>query len=583
MELMRGLSLFMALLLLPSSSGDPEDYPKNYFRSPLGIPLSLSGNFAEMRDNHFHAGLDIRTNAQTGFRIYAAAEGWISRISVQGGGYGHALYLQHPNGYTTVYGHLERFEEPLASYVKEMQYSRKSFGVNLFPAAGQFRFAKGEVIAYSGNSGSSGGPHLHFEIRDSGTSEPLNPLLFGLPVEDQTRPRIFRIKVYASGPTAGAAIVSGRGDTLSVARPGRPASIGATEVSPGVYRLDSDAHVVAEGQVAFGIQAHDYHDGSQSRLGLYSISLRAGEQEIYRSTMERLNFSTQRYINAHLDYSERRNNRRWVQRSHLLPGNRLNYYQTERRGFMDIRQGDELPMLYSLSDAHGNTTSLAFSVTGADMKAPAPPVREGFYITRARAESFVMPGVIVRVPRGSLYEDIELSYSVSAPPSGVFSQSHNIHRASTPIHSAITVSLKADQLPVRLRPKALLARVSGGRLISSGGSYENGYVTGQTRAFGTYVLAADTVAPIVNPSNISDGDDLSRASSIRIRMSDELSGIATYSGQVDGEWVLFQYDPKRSLVYYNFDDRVGPGRHEFTFRAEDGRGNVKRYKAGFTR
>ncbi|MFT5143860.1 MAG: hypothetical protein ACI80V_000217 [Rhodothermales bacterium] len=580
---MRGLSLFLALLLLPSSSGDREDFPKDYFRSPLGIPLSLSGNFAEMRDNHFHAGLDIRTNAQTGFRVYAAGGGSISRISVQGGGYGHALYLQHPNGYTTVYGHLERFEEPLASYVKEMQYAQKSFEVELFPTAEHFRFVKGEVIAYSGNSGSSGGPHLHFEIRDSGTSEPLNPLLFGLPVEDHTRPRIYRINVYATDPRAGAAIVSGKGDTLSVARPGRPASIGASEVSPGVYTMDSGAHVVAEGQVAFGIQAHDYHDRSQSRLGLYTISLEAGEQEIFRSTMERLNFSTQRYINAHLDYSERSTNRRWVQRSHLLPGNRLNYYKTERRGFLDVRQGDELPMRYSLSDAFGNNTTLAFSLRGARMKAPAPPAREGFYITRARAESFVMPGVIVRFPRGALYEDIELSYSVSAPPSGVFSQSHNIHRASIPIHSAVTVSLEADQLPARLRPKALLARVSGQRLISAGGSYENGYITGQTRTFGTYVIAADTVAPVVNPSNISDGDNLSRASSIRLRMSDELSGIASYSGSIDGEWVLFQYDPKRSLVYYDFDDRVGPGRHEFTFRAEDGRGNVKRFKANFTR
>lgn len=581
---MRVLGYFLILFLLPHSPTGPDDYPQDYFRSPLGIPLSLSGNFAEMRSNHFHTGLDIRTNAQTGYRIYAAAEGTVVRVAVSGGGYGHALYIQHPNGYTTVYAHLERFEEPLASYVKEMQYAQRSFAVNLFPEAGRFRFVKGDVIAYSGNSGSSGGPHLHFEIRDTATSEPLNPLFFGLPVDDTTRPRIFRIKVYANGPTSSAAVVSSRGDTLATARPGRPASVEAEAgASPGEYRLARGARVVADGSVGFGIHSHDYHDRSQSRLGLYTIQLTADQLPIYRSEMERLNFSRQRYINAHLDYRERLVNRRWVQRSHLLPGNRLPLYQTERSGFLDVRPGDRVPMRYDLSDAAGNTATLEFELVGAPLPSPPVPRREGYLVSPDHAESLVMPGVIVRIPRGAIYEDVELMYSSAEPPRGTYSRRHNIHSATTPLHQWITVSLEADDLPVRLRPKALLARISGSNLISSGGEYENGSVTGRTRTFGSYVVAVDTTAPSVTPVNISDGADMRNRSSIRFTVRDNLSGILRYEGRIDGEWVLFEHDPKRSLIQHTFDGRVGPGQHEMTLRVEDGKGNITRYRAKFTR
>ncbi|MBO6577304.1 MAG: M23 family metallopeptidase [Rhodothermales bacterium] len=580
---MRTLFLLLLTIFVPTWEADPDDYPKDYFRSPLGIPISLSGNFAEMRSNHFHAGLDIRTNAQVGYRVYAAAEGTLVRVAVQGGGYGHALYLQHPNGYQTVYAHLDRFEEPIASWVRERQYAEQSFSVNLFPRAGQFRFNKGDVIGYSGNTGSSGGPHLHFEIRDAATSEPLNPLFFGLPVEDTTRPRAFRVKVYPSEPTAGAAIVSASGDTLATARRDRPASMTVTETEPGLYELDRGAHIVADGRVAFGIQTHDYHDRSRMRLGLYTITLTAGQREIFHSAMERINFSDQRYINAHLDYAERRQNSRWLQRSHILPGNRLNLYRTERNGFIDVRPGDRLPMRYDLVDAHGNNAVVTFDVRGARLPDPPPPQREGFLANRNRAETIVQPGLIVRIPRGALYEDTELLYSRGEGPNGSFSARHNLHRGSTPLHRSITVSVEAQDLPEGLHDKALLARVSGDRLISAGGSYHAGYVTTQTRAFGSFVITADTEDPVIEPLNIRDGADMSRQSAIRIRIRDGLSGIASYQGRVNGQWVLFEHDPKRSLIYYTFDDRVGPGSHELSLYVEDGKGNASRYSAQFTR
>jgi len=579
---MRAIFPFVALFWLPFSDHVDPEYPQDYFRSPLGIPLSLSGNFAEMRSNHFHAGLDIRTNAQTGYRVYAAAEGRVSRVAVSPGGYGNALYLEHPDGYTTVYAHLDRFEGPIARWVKAQQYATESFRVNLFPGRTQFVVAKGDVIAYTGNSGSSGGPHLHFEIRDTATSEPLNPLLFGLPVTDKTAPRIFRIKVYMEDPHGSAVVVSAAGDTMAVARYRRPATIGVT-LSDSSYVLSRGAHIAADGKIAFGIQTHDYQEGSRNRLGLYTISLAAGEQEIFRSTMERINFSTTRYINAHLDYAERSSTGRWLQRSHLLPGNTLPLYQTIRRGFLDVSTGDVLPMRYTVTDAHGNRAELGFEVHGRNLPEPPTPRVNGYRVSHTRGDSFVAPGLIVRIPRRALYEDIDLAYSSSSPPQGGFSATHRVHRSSTPIHTPITVSIESTDLPERLRQKALLARVSSGRLSSIGGSYENGFVSARTRAFGSFVIAADTVAPTIRPVNISEGKSLTRASSIRLRMSDALSGIASFEGRIDGDWVLFEYDAKRSLIYHTFDGRVQPGSHELTVRVVDGKGNVARYRANFRR
>ena len=197
MKLRGFLISFLALLVFGSANPDP--YPDTYFDSPLKIPLLLAGSFAEMRTNHFHAGLDIKTHGRAGYRVYAAADGWVSRIVVSPGGYGNALYLSHPNGYMTVYAHLDRFNDKLSEYIKALQYSQESFAVQSFPDRSQFPIAQGEVIAMSGNSGSSAGPHLHFEIRDERTGSPVNPILWGLNIKDNIPPRIYRFKVYPIG------------------------------------------------------------------------------------------------------------------------------------------------------------------------------------------------------------------------------------------------------------------------------------------------------------------------------------------------------------------------------------------------
>lgn len=573
------VSLFTPVVL----TGDRPEYPQNYFRSPVGIPIALSGGFAEMRSNHFHSGLDIKTNGKIGYRIYAAADGWISRIAVSPGGFGHALYVNHPNGYTTVYAHLDSFKEPMASWVKQQQYANKSFRVNLFPERNQFRVSKGDVIALSGNSGSSGGPHLHFEVRDGASQEPINPWLFGFDIRDTQPPRIFRMKIYAADPSSVVHVQRRSRNQPSIATFRDPVTI---EVAPsnGRYVLQDVRSIKAQGRIGFAIQTHDYHNASQNRLGAYIIQLSANGDILYRSEMERFNFNETRYLNSHIDYAERQRNRRWYQRSHLLPGNRLRLYEEQRKGFLYPDAGQSYEMEYDIEDVAGNSTRLRFSLEGTSGLTYPPNTVDNMVeaIRHGHAQTVEQPGITVQFPARIFYDDIALTYEAKSQIADTYSPQHVLHDSSTPIHSNYTLSIRPSDLPANLRDKALIARVnSRGRLSSIGGTYENGVVTARTRSFGTFVVATDTQKPRIRPVNISNNKDMRGIGSIRLKISDNLSGIHSYAGYINDEWVLFAYDAKNALISYEFDEYTKPGWNNLRVAVRDGKGNRTTYTARF--
>jgi hypothetical protein len=577
--------LLGALALLLAFGGHDDPFPKDVFRSPLDVPLTLAGNFAEMRSNHFHAGLDLKTGNRIGLPVHAAAGGWVSRIKVSPTGYGLALYVDHPGGYTTVYGHLSRFADTLAAYVKRLQYRQRSYAIDTHPPKGRFPVKQGEVIAFTGNSGSSGGPHLHFEIRDAATEEPLNPLLFGLPVKDTLPPKIFRLKVYAAKDGSFARIERRSGRPPLLVRPGAPATLRVTRVN-GTYRLRDVRSIRAHGRIGFGLQTHDYHDGSNNRLGVFRIRLEADDETLFRSEIDRFSFAQTRYINAHVDYAEHERSRRWIQRSFLLPGNRLPFYRTENRGFLNVSEGQRRRLVYTVEDAAGNRARLAFDVEGT----AARPVRVddasayAAVIPRARAAVFEREGLRVSFPAYALYEDLELRYRALPPEEGAYSKLHAVHDAFTPVHKSLTLDIRADALPKDLRHRALIVRMDPeGNVSSVGGSYRNGFIETRVRSFGTFFVTVDTLAPEIRPLNIRAGKSMRGLTSIRLRIKDDLAGIASYVGYIDGEWALFAYDAKTGTLVHTFDERVAAGPHTLSMIVTDRVGNVARYEAAFTR
>ncbi len=571
--------------LFPAFLTERRDYPRSYFRSPLGIPLLLSGSFAEMRSNHFHSGLDIKTNGKPGYRVYAAADGYVARIKVSPYGFGKAIYVKHPNGFTTVYAHLSGFNDKIERHIKKLQYTKKRFAVETFPGPGDFPVNKGEVIALSGNSGGSGGPHLHFEIRDSGSEWPINPMLFGIPVKDEVAPTLYRLKLYAADAGSQAVIHYTNGKKTTV-RTDRPAVLDVAR-SKGRHTLSGIRRIEAQGQIGFGLELRDHHNGSRSRLGAYQVQLRADEQPLYTFTAETFGFPQTRYLNAHVDYEERRRNRRWIQRSFLLPGNRLPMYQdVTNQGYLNVIPGATHKLSYTVEDAKGNKAFMRFNIVGKTLT-PVQKIIAGDYETLVpynKAHTFTRDGLRVSFPARTFYEDVPLNYAVRTRTAKTYSRRHTVHDVYTPAHKSYTLSIQADRLPTRLQSKALIMyEDEDGDTSSIGGEYENGYVTTKTRSFGMFYVSVDTTKPTIRPLNLSTKKERKAPSTLRIKIKDDLSGIGRYNVYVDGKWMLFEYDAKKDLLVHHYDGRIKPGSHKLKAVVTDNVGNKTVYEANFVR
>jgi len=548
----------------------------------MDIPVSLSATFGELRANHFHSGIDLRTQGVTGHKVYAVERGYVSRISVSSGGYGNALYVTHPNGYTSVYGHLDAFSDRMSEYVKQQQYSQERFALNLYPDSALFPVKRGELIAFSGNTGSSGGPHLHFEIRDTKTEKPINPLQFGFGVKDNIPPVMQRLAVY---PVGEGSTVNGSTDKLIL----------ELEKSGSTYRIAGGKKISVTGKVAFGIDTYDQILGSANRCGPYSIRLWIDSVMIFSQTMERFSFDETRYLNSLIDYEYYVNHRIRFNRMYIEPNNRLSIYDRHiSRGVVSFPDTSTHTALIVVRDYHDNSSRLnfTFEYKPANNQFPLFPPNISEFMTNhgmsARYQNdftFKQAGIRVFIPANALYDDINYTYTVSATPKGLYSKAYTIHDRGTPLHKAMTIEISADSLPERLREKALMALLEpDGKQFSAGGAYRDGVVTASSSVFGAFAIGVDTVPPRITPVNIKNGADMRGSKDIRFKITDNFSGINTYNGWIDGQWALFEFDAKNDLLFYNFDaDRLTKNtQHTLELKVTDNKGNTTEYRARFT-
>jgi len=551
-------------------------YPQHLFRSPVDFELSLSGTYGEIRPDHFHSGIDIRTDGQTGKPVYAAMDGYVSRIFVSPWGFGKALYITHSSGYTTVYGHLDRFHGEIAMYAREQQYRNESFTIDVTVPAGKIRVRKGEVIGYSGNSGSSAGPHLHFEIRDARTQEPLDPLSFGIPIRDDIPPQIRSVKIYPYG-TSG--MVNFTDSPVALQAMG----------DHGSYRLQTRDTIMVTGDVIFGIEAYDFLNSSSIRCGIKSIELDVDDGKVFGQTVERYAFADTRYVNAILDYPQNQRNKQRFFRSYIAPGNRLNIFEgVINRGIVSFTDRSPHRIQYVVKDAHGNTSRITFWVKshpsapiGARPQEEKTP--ENLFVWN-RENSFSTDFIEFSMPANALYEDLEFTYRTSPPVHGSYSRVHILHNDETPIHLSSSISIRAETLPRWLESKAVLVKVEkGGKFVSQGGAFRDGFLTGKIREFGEYTISADTVPPKITPINVYHNKNISKQSTIVLNISDDFTGITSYRGTLNGRWILMDYDPKLSRLVYRYDDRIRPGENAFKLVVTDGVGNRTEYNATLIR
>jgi len=551
------------------------EYDKTQFVSPLHIPLILSGNFAELRSNHFHTGLDIKTKGSEGYRIYAVDSGFVSRINISHWGYGKAIYVTHPNGYTSVYAHLSRFPDKIEKYLRKKQFENETETITVYPDSSDLLVSKEEIIAYSGNSGSSGGPHLHFEIRETETENAVNPLLFGFDVKDDIRPTVSNIKIY---PLENGFI---NGKDIAKVYP--------TVGTLGEYRLKDNPIIEVDGEIGLGVHTIDKLNGAGNKCGIYTIELFVDGSRVFRQTMEKIDFFTNRYINAHKDYNEYHLKKRSFHKSFVSENNKLELYDgLINKGKLSFEDDTIHQLKYVIKDTYGNTSNLNFQLKSNTKMAKtiSQVLSSGDTINMVGDAVIEKAGFKAYLPENSVYNDLRAKYK-EEEMSKTASSLHQFGNSKIPVQHYFIMKIKTKNIAKNMEKKAIIVSVSSDKreVSAKGGEYKNGWVETKVRAFGNYAVKIDSVAPSVTAVNISEGKNLSSAKNIQFKISDNLSGVETYDSFIDGNWVLGKYVPKRGTFTIPFDkyNNISKGKHLLKVLVKDERGNETLKEFNFIR
>ncbi|MBO9563372.1 MAG: M23 family metallopeptidase [Niastella sp.] len=555
-------------LCLQAQVFPPASYPQGYFRNPLALPMDLSGNFGELRPNHYHMGLDLKTLKVENQLVYAAADGYISRVKIEPGGFGRAIYINHPNGFTTLYAHLNDFNPKLENWVKEQQYARESWNVFLELTPDQFPVKKGDFLAYSGNTGGSQAPHLHFEIRRTADDVNVNPMLFGLPLADNTAPRILRLAVY---------------DRTKSIYEQSPRLI-PVKASGNHYSTTPALLSVASPKVSFAITAFDTHTGSSNLNGIYEGLLYVDDQVVTGFRMDNISYNDTRYLNAHIDYRTKSAGGAWLQHLSDPPGyiNSI-YKQVKGNGVIDISDGGVHKVHIVVKDAYGNTATLDYSVQYNGVPV-APVVNDAKMFYPFMLDGFESEGCEFYIGERCLYDSVHIRHSESTNthPQGV-SAVHTIGASSIPLQEAFLVRIQPSRpLSVNEQQRTLMQWTSGSRNDVQRVEWKNGWASARFRDFGSFRLVTDDVPPQINTPGLTDGANLSKASRIVFSVTDNMGRVKNVRTLLDGKWLRFTNDKGRSFIY-RFDEKCLAGPHELEISAEDEAGNRVEKVIKFTR
>lgn len=534
------------------------------FSPPMDGEMYVSGTFGEPRPNHYHAGLDLKTKGQTGWTVRSAEEGYISRIKVSATGYGNALYINHPCGLTTVYAHLDKFVEPVAEWVKTVQYEKKSFEVDTVLPDKRFIFKKGERIAFSGNTGGSAGPHLHFEVRETYRELVLNPMAFGFKVKDQQSPQLDNVKIYP--------VVKSFYEHQGISVPLK--NIAAGMWTAGVVNVPA-------GTIMFSVQAFDRQDLTpEHKNGIPAIKMLVNDSLVFYRRTDTIDFSLTKYTHSMIDYCDKVRDGKDFYLTTWLPGNleKRPYSQSPADGRVSIQIGEEKKIELQLIDFHGNTSVAVFKIKGIGEKRDTVAYLSG----DLSAGKKILPGATVFWTKESFYDLIPDKIRVSDKVKSPYSKTYYIFKNEVfPIHKSLEFVIHEWTVPDNLKDKLILVgeNVKDRKKTGLVERVAADLVGSVSEASEVY-LDVDTIAPQITLLNYQKNTGTFTQKKIDVRISDDLSGIKSYAGYIDGQWVLFEYDAKNALLTHHFDERI-KGEHELLLIITDMRNNIAETRVKF--
>lgn len=550
--------IFEAAFIFPAQAQffPKKNYPQNYFQWPVGAQVGLVANFGELRPNHYHMGLDCRTDQRENRPVLAAADGYVAKIKIEPFGFGRCLYINHPNGLTTLYAHLNDFNPAIEQYITEQQYRLQHWEVFIDVPENLLPVKKGEEIALSGNTGGSQGPHVHFEIRDTKTDKALNPLLFGFPITDNIAPDVLRVAVYDRNRSTYA----------------QTPKIYALKKVNGIYTPAGGKIIVASGKVSFAITAWDRYTGSTNQNGIYKAILLDDERPVCGFEMDSIGYDETRYLNAHTDYKTRSSGGPWLQHLSRLPGYPQGIYKTDAdNGILQLNDTVEHKMRIEVSDANGNTSQVQFSLssTGSGLSANTSVATGLKKFYPGFLNVFESDALVFYLPENAVYDSFYFRYNVIA--SATAQPVYQLHNATIPLHTYFPVTIKAA-FSIQDTGKVIMKRSYGGKQDFKKAVYVNGSYKASFREFGNYQLFVDRTPPVIISRGLTEGMNAAKLTRMLFTVTDNAEDLSSFTAMLDGAWLRFSND-KASNFIYKFDAHCGPGAHELKIIATDLAGN----------
>ena len=536
---------------------------QNNQRNPLDYESILSGTFGELRTNHFHSGVDIKTKGKEGSKIYAFSDGYVSRIKISKGGYGKAIYIKHSDGKTTVYAHLKSFSKKIGKIVKAKQYLKENYEIEIFPGFNEIKISNNELIAFSGNTGGSSGPHLHFEIRDI-NQKPLNPLNYGIDVQDNRSPSILGLKIYSLYKNM--EIKNSKNLTF--------------------YKKDKNSYITdtihSIGALGFGVQTIDRQDLASNKNGVYKINTYIDNDTLISIDFNKFSFEETKHINRYIDYPEFKRNKKTFQKLFIQKNNPLSIYKKERnQGVVSLIENSRHLITIEVIDFNQNITKLFIPIKGTldtDILNNDNKIKIGdsnkLFINRNKKYILNQHNSSLHIEKETFYRNLFIKKNSTK-------DTLNLGSDTVPLLKSFKIKFKK---PNYKNSYIGIQNDKSNKLSFVSSTIKEDSIIAFSKRLGKYIVSRDTINPTITPLGFSKNDWISNLDYLKFQVRDTQTGIKNYRATINNKWVLMEPFNKNGVIRYDFKDNIiNKSKNVFKIEVSDNVGNTSVFETIFYR